>query len=133
VARRLALICLILLCIYWAGLFVMTHLPPGRLPVVPVTDKTEHFTSYAVLAIGLLICLSLLRGARVGWAVLVLGICMAYGAIDEWTQIPVGRTCDIADWYADTSGAASAVVLGSIVMLGARKARQEPAAPVSSL
>jgi VanZ family protein len=33
------------------------------------------------------------------------------GAIDELTQIPVGRDCSFWDWTADISGAAAGLLL----------------------
>jgi VanZ family protein len=47
-----------------------------------------------------------LRQALVGFV-----IAAAYGATDEWHQSFVaGRTADIADWYSDSIGSASALV-----------------------
>jgi VanZ family protein len=102
--------------LYWLVLFVLTHLPAARLPVVRVTDKTIHFATYAGLALLLFTTLSTLRR---GWgraevAVAVLGICLSYAAVDEWTQIPFGRDCEMADWYADTAGAGTAVVAATL-------------------
>jgi VanZ family protein len=114
--------------LYWAFLFVLTHLPAPRLPVVPVTDKTAHFATYAGLALLLFTTLLLLRGrlaARTEVAVTVLAICLSYAAVDEWTQIPFGRDCEIADWYADTSGAAVSVVAATLVS-GALDRRRNP-------
>ena len=34
------------------------------------------------------------------WALIVL-----YGAVDEVTQIPVGRNANLSDWLADAAGA----------------------------
>jgi len=38
-----------------------------------------------------------------------------YGAVDELLQIPVGRTCDIADWVFDLLGGSLGVL--TIAML----------------
>ena len=101
--------------LFWAALFCATHIPAPRLPPIPVTDKTAHVVSYGTLAL----LLSLAVGARgtrspAEVAMTVLPVMIAYGAIDEWSQIPVGRSCELADWYADVAGAATAV---TIVML----------------
>src|SRR3954465_11589133 len=89
----------IVVILYWAGLFGATHIPAPRLPPIPVTDKTAHLVSYGFLAS--LLYLALSRGNRARSsaevAILVLTILLAYGAIDEWTQIPVGRSCELAD------------------------------------
>jgi VanZ family protein len=110
---RAARICWGLTVVYWAGLFVVTHLPQPKLPYVPVTDKTAHFVSYAFLAIGLMVSLILSAAPRASPAVTVLAILLAYAAFEEVTQIPVGRSCEMADWYADAAGAAVGVVVVS--------------------
>src|SRR5262249_5653508 len=92
------------------ALFAATHVPAYRLPIVPVTDKTIHTVSYGLLAIALMVTLHLRGKLTAGTGITVLAILLAYGAIDEWTQIPVGRSCELADWYADAAGAAVAVV-----------------------
>jgi len=105
--------------VFWCGLFIATHLPPARVPVLPVSDKTEHLVSYATLALGLFTSITLMRrrdaGGRAQLAIRVLAICLAYGAIDEWTQIPVGRSCELADWYADAAGAGTMMVVATLV------------------
>lgn len=99
--------------LYWCALFTATHIPAPRLPPIPVTDKTAHFVSYGLLAIALSVSFVLSR--RKHPAVLVLGIMLSYGAIDEWTQIPVHRSCEIADWYADGAGSAAGVVVARLL------------------
>ena len=100
--------------LYWLALFVATHLPAGRLPIVPVTDKTLHFVTYAILAAGMCLSLHLMHRSDAVLPVLIIGL--AYGAIDEWLQIPVGRTCEIADWYADAAGVAAGVIVMSLIL-----------------
>lgn len=113
---RAARICWVLTILYWCGLFGLTHLPAPRLPYIPVTDKTAHTVSYSLLAAGLFTALYLGGRRRpTEIAILVLGTLLAYGAIDEWTQIPVGRSCEMADWNADAAGAAMTVVLATLV------------------
>jgi VanZ family protein len=114
---RTARICWALTAVYWLGLFIITHIPAPRLPYVPVTDKTAHFVSYALLAIALSISLTL--SGRSNVAVIVLALLLLYGAIDEWLQIPVNRSCELADWYADAAGAAAGVVIARLI-LGAK-------------
>src|SRR5216110_1649243 len=99
--------------LYWLLLFISTHIPGGNLPTVPVSDKTEHLVGYGLL--GSLLLLSIWSGrTRFSNApLMVLGIGMMYGAIDEWLQaLPfVHRDCDRLDWFADTTGLAIAVIL----------------------
>ena len=75
-------------------------------PVVNV-DKYAHFLVYGLLATLLCRIGNGWRGAA--WALLAAS---AYGATDEWHQYFVpGRSCDVFDWVADTTGAALAVGL----------------------
>jgi VanZ family protein len=98
---------------FWLALFVSTHLP-SNLPILPKSgnDKVVHFTAFAILATLLATTWQLTAGhltARhlvVVWIVLVV-----YAALDELTQIPVGRDCSFWDWTADALGAAVALVL----------------------
>ena len=98
--------------VYWGALFAATHTPLPRPPLLRVTDKTGHFVSYALLAAILFVALHL-SGRRPASAVgiFVLGTLLLYGAIDEWTQLLVNRSCELADWYADAAGASVAVVV----------------------
>jgi VanZ family protein len=73
-------------------------------PRIPYFDKVVHFSVYGLL--GTLVC----RQGR-GWrgAVGAVLVVSAYGAADEWHQSFVpGRSSEVADWVADTAGAAVA-------------------------
>ena len=101
---------------YWLALFAATHVPAYALPKVPVSDKIEHLVCYGLLAT-LLMITSYARGKfHAGTGITVLATMLAYGAIDEWTQIPVGRSCELADWYADGTGSAVAVVVMTFLL-----------------
>jgi len=100
---------------YWARLltvlvlltmFVATHIPVSFPRSVPSNfDKIFHFTSYLFLAVCALasweFTVGMLRPAHY-FTVWLLGT--LYGLFDELTQIPVGRTCEGADWLADVLG-----------------------------
>ncbi len=74
---------------------------------ISMSDKVVHFCVYGLLAT--LIC-RLGRGWR-GAAVALVAASL-YGASDEWHQSTVpGRAAELADWVADTLGAATAVAL----------------------
>lgn len=111
--NRLKTWALALLVIYWLALFVGTHLPRGQHELLPknVSDKLLHLTAYGGLA--LLICLNWSLRRPLGWrqAAIVLALLAGFGALDEVTQILVGRDCDLADWTADVSGATAGVGL----------------------
>jgi VanZ family protein len=114
---RGARICWVFTIVYWCGLFALTHIPAPRLPVVPITDKSAHFISYGTLATALFLSIrfsSNKTAPRI--AIIVLTILLAYGAIDEWTQLLVNRSCEMADWHADVSGATLAVVLLTMLL-----------------
>ncbi len=74
---------------------------------ISMSDKVVHFCVYGLLAT--LVC----RLGR-GWrgAAVALVVASLYGASDEWHQSTVpGRAAELADWVADTLGAATAVAL----------------------
>lgn len=70
-------------------------------------DKLGHFAVYGLL--GTLLCRMGTGWRSAGWAVLAAS---AYGVSDEWHQSFVpGRSVEVADWLADTLGAALACSL----------------------
>ena len=97
---------LILTGLYWCMMFVLTHLPPKHVPRIRVSDKIEHLAAFMMLGGLLYLCLK----PRVARTILIVAIIgAAYGAIDEWTQPLVGRSCELLDWVCDVSG----VILGA--------------------
>lgn len=116
--RRLALRARTLAIVYFAILFIATHIPIPSSPGASTTfDKWFHFGGYAVLTILVLAGWELTIGAlqpKHYFAVWLVGT--LYGAIDEITQIPVSRTCDVNDWAADVLG----IVMGMLVYRLAR-------------
>jgi len=112
-AARITL--LIVLIVYWLAIFTVTHLPPSKLPHVGVNDKVEHFVGYGILgALFYLTVWAYRPEFRHAW-LLVVVTAMCYGAIDEWLQLAVGRTCELADWLADVGGSVIAVIVLSSV------------------
>ncbi len=75
--------------------------------VTLIDDKIVHFVVYGLLAT--LVC-RIGRGWRAAaWSLVLVS---AYGASDEWHQSFVpGRSTELADWVADTLGAAVAIAL----------------------
>jgi VanZ family protein len=103
----------IALLAYWLALFVATHVPVN-VPVLPSGqgDKLVHFAAYTVLAGLGATTWQLAAGQLTARHLMALWIAIAvYGALDEWTQIPVGRDCNFWDWTADLLGAATGLVL----------------------
>ena len=76
-------------------------------PDIPGFDKIVHFSVYGLLAT--LVCRQGRGWRAAGWSLVVVS---AYGASDEWHQSFVpGRATELADWIADTTGAAVGVAL----------------------
>lgn len=111
---KLKTLCQFALAGYWLALFVGTHLPPNS-PLLPSEranfDKLYHFAAYAVLAGLLATVWQLAAGAltirHLCWTWVAV---VAFGALDELTQIPVNRDCSFSDWTADAIGAAAGLL-----------------------
>ena len=116
------------IAIYWAALFLATHLPARSLVSVPsYNDKVVHFGGYLLLSILLASNLhshGLCVFRATTWTVLAT---MLYGAFDELTQLPIpGRNGDINDWLADSCGAVVGATLFAVAVrwLGFSRAPQ---------
>lgn len=73
-------------------------------------DKLYHAGAYSIM--GLLAWRSFkhLVSSPIILALLSIAFCSLYGLSDEWHQsFVVGRESSVADWVADTSGAALAI------------------------
>ena len=110
-ARRVARRTGVMLGVYWAAAFAATHvpMPPGNGPGpfgIPHFDKLVHFGIYAGLAFLLTAWLAVRQRFEkaVLYAVVVAVVLATYGAVDEISQSPVGRTTDLFDWLADVTG-----------------------------
>ena len=92
----------------WAGVILIgTSLPGSLVPKeASAFDKAIHFTIYAIFAVLLAKRISEVTG-RWRAAALTILLTVAFGAADEWHQgfIP-GRSAELADWQADSLGAA---------------------------
>ncbi len=74
-------------------------------PAVVGFDKVAHFGAFGLLATAVYRLVPRRAGIWV-----VLGVSL-FGASDEWHQgFTVGRSVELADWVADTSGAIVAVI-----------------------
>lgn len=102
---------------YWVGIFTLTHLPARDLPKAPfnLTDKSIHALAHFGLSMIFGLTFWVTFPTRRGWLWLLLVGGMAYGAIDEWLQIPVGRDCEFLDWVADSTGTMAAVLILSLL------------------
>ena len=123
---------LLLVCIgAWVVAVVATHVPAPELSGLHVNDKTLHVVGF--LGLASLFWLSLIAYGTRGWrrAVLVLGIMILYGALDEKTQGWFHRDPDVFDWLADVIGAVAAVIVWETIarLLHADAPRGQQAAP----
>ena len=109
--KRIALRARTLAVAYLLLLFAATHIPSTGIGPSSINDKSAHFGGYFLLAVLLLAGWELTIGKlqpRHYFAVWLAGV--LYGAFDEWTQIPVWRTCDMNDWGADVLGVTVGIV-----------------------
>jgi len=103
---RYATLCLLI------AMFVGTHLPQGMESTVSHSDKLIHFSAYMVLTIMALASWELATGILHPQHFFVVWLCgTLYGAFDEVTQIPVGRSCDGMDWLADVVGIVTGLII----------------------
>ena len=117
--RRAAVV---ILAGYWLALFVATHIPkiPKALQA-PGSDKWQHAIAYAGLAFLLINYRSF--GKPLTWKLTlgVAGVVIVFGAVDELTQIPVGRDAEFGDWLADCLGALVGIGLYAVLQSRIRR------------
>ena len=94
-------------------MFVATHWPLPNIQIsITYYDKIVHAVAYATLAIFLLSSWELSAGwLRPQHYFAVWLFCVLYGAFDEISQTPFGRTCDGLDWVADVGGTVLGLIL----------------------
>ena len=111
----------------YAGLIVFLSSRSDPLPFLPpaffLHDKLLHATEYAVLG-GLLVHALRFAGVRPRPALIAsVVLASAFGATDEFHQSFVpGRSADVADWAADTLGAAVGASLATAFLRRPRRA-----------
>jgi len=101
----------------WAGVILfVTSVPGTAVPrQIGPYDKVVHFSIYALFAVFLTRDLEQSVG-RWRATIVAVVIAIAFAAVDEWHQgfIP-GRSTDIADWRADSLGAATGAILFALI------------------
>jgi VanZ family protein len=104
--RRIVRGALLLFALYWATLFVLTHVPIYVQGPVRHFDKFVHFFAYAGLGAGMIGVLPVAWRRRALGLLLAIAVACLYGVIDEAIQgLVPGRTADAIDWCADAAGA----------------------------
>jgi VanZ family protein len=103
--QRVAKLAWITTLVMFVAMFVGTHMPFDVSSEISHHDKMVHFWAYMTLSFSLLASwdLSMGRLQPIQYFLVWLA-CTTYGAIDEITQIPVGRTGDVVDWLFDAAG-----------------------------
>jgi VanZ family protein len=97
----------------WAGVILfVTSVPAGLVPnELSPFDKAVHFGMYALFAVLLSRQISEVT-SRWRAVLLAVVIAVAFGAADEWHQrFIAGRSSELADWRADSIGAAGGALL----------------------
>jgi len=75
-------------------------------------DKLYHAGAYSIMGLLAWRSFAHIETRPIIRALLSIGFCSLYGFSDEWHQSFVeGRSSDVIDWVADTSGASLAVFL----------------------
>ena len=106
---------LLILLVYWPGLFVLTHIPiPQLARQSGMSDKVMHALAYLGL-----VCVwwfSISPYKKVDWRKAKVWVALAvmiwYSGFDEWLQGRFGRSVDIVDFYADLCG----VIIGLAIL-----------------
>ena len=103
--RRIGIVAVTVLLVYWAVLFVLTHWPDtSGEKGLPYVDKIGHAGAYAILAWLAAMVLRIARWPLLQICLFVLVGCLVYGAVDEWLQQYTQRTASLWDWLADAVG-----------------------------
>jgi VanZ family protein len=97
----------------WAGVILFVTSIPGRFVPREVSpyDKLVHLTIYGFFAVLLTRDLTQITSP---WRAAMVAIVIAalFGGVDEWHQQFIrGRSTDVADWVADSAGAALGAAL----------------------
>lgn len=118
------------LCAYWTVLFTATHVPNLGVPGINRLDKVVHAGGYFVLAFLLAAAVFRRNAKPLSTYVMLFALVMTYAALDEISQIPVGRTADLFDWLADLFGTTTGFVTFALAQrwLSQRIPPEEPAA-----
>ena len=98
-------IAIVALAGYWVLLFIGTHIPANRLLAqLHQSDKVLHTCAYAGLAFLMAWAIPTNMSKLHHNTLLAALVSVVYAGIDELLQIPVGRTADWKDFYADCVG-----------------------------
>ena len=116
--RRLAARARTLAVVYVVVLFIATHIPTISVERFTLSDKVYHLGGYAVLTLCVLTGWELtIRRLEPKHYFAVWLVGTIYAALDEITQVPVGRTADINDWAADVLGIVTGIIIFRLIRM----------------
>lgn len=109
---------MISLFIYCGLIYWLSDQPSLPVPMLlPHQDKVHHAGAYFIMGLLAMRSFNLFTNNKVLLALVSLAFCSAYGVFDEWHQFFVpGRDADVADWIADTAGAAFSILFLTFVV-----------------
>lgn len=98
-------IAIVALFSYWVLLFIGTHMPANKiLASIHLSDKVLHLCAFAGLAFLMAWAIPTDMRKLYKNTLTAAFITVVYAGLDELLQIPVGRTADWKDFYADCIG-----------------------------
>ncbi len=98
---------LVVLYVYWLIIFILSHIPKDHVPPGwTVSGKTLHFGAYFVLTLLVFVNAGLIHRtslrSKKTWS--MIGVVIAYGALDEFLQLFIqGRRGSPLDWAVDVA------------------------------
>jgi VanZ family protein len=118
----------LLLAVYCAVIFFLSHQSTLPMPLAfPHQDKLSHLLAYAVMAVLAWRAFSHRFAVHRILGLVTILFCSLYGMSDEFHQSFVaGRNSEVADWLADTLGAA----IATAAMIRYQQRRNDPAREV---
>ena len=109
-------IAIVALFSYWVLLFIGTHIPSNKLlALMHQSDKVLHLCAFAGLAFLMAWAIPTNMRQLYQNTLLAAFIAVVYAGLDELLQIPVGRTADWNDFYADCFGIGIGLLVYTLV------------------
>jgi len=103
---------LLLYCLFIYWLSDQQSLPSPTWWGLEFQDKINHAGAYFIMATFAWRSFRHIGTLPIVLALISILFCSLYGASDEWHQSFVeGRSSDVMDWLADTSGAVMAIII----------------------
>ncbi len=98
---------LVVLCVYWVGIFIVSHIPKDHVPEGwDVSGVRLHAGAYFVLTLLVFANAGFFRQGGLGWKKtwLLVGLIGAYAGLDEFLQVFIqGRGGSAVDWAVDVA------------------------------